>query len=101
MQAPTASGCTGREKINWSRSPVCTTFVCDRQAGEAPQDECRRSWDRAPTWGLEETTAEKTEVACHTDCLALVRALNEAHLFRIHIRQMLRRGGKKWDYFTK
>lgn len=77
----------------------CTTFVCDRRAGEgsssALQDQCCRSQDGAPTWGMEEMAAEKTEVVCHTDCLALLPSFNRAHLFRIHVRQVLRTGGTK------
>lgn len=42
--------------------------------------------------GMKETAAEKTEVACHTGCLALVPFLNGAHFFRVHV--MLRRRTK-------
>ena len=49
---------------------------------------------------MEETAAEKTEVACHTNCLALVPSLNGAHLFRIHVRRAQNRRNET-DYFMK
>lgn len=93
MQAPTASVCTGRGEINWSKElkpqKPCTTCVCvtDEQKG-APL----LHWASAAGRGMEEAAPEKAEVACPADCLTFVpSSLNRAHLLRIHVRQMLRK----------
>lgn len=66
-----------------------------RRERSALRDEGCGSGHGAPAWGTEETAAGKTEVPCHTACLALVPSLNGARLFRIHVRQMLGTGGIK------
>lgn len=59
MQAPTAAGCTGREKINWSGSSICRDaaqllHVTERETGAHP---ALQGWDGAAARGMEEITA--------------------------------------------
>lgn len=84
MQTPTAAGCTGREKINWSGSLICRdaaqllSVTEEREEGAHPT---LRGWDGAPARGMQEMTARLP--------------LNAAPLVRIRVQQMLRRGGTK------
>lgn len=51
--------------------------------------------------GMEEMVAEKTEVACHTDRLALLPSLNGARLFKASCETNAQNRRNEIDYFTK